>query len=69
MTCQICRGEGAVDEIVEYWPLYSIDERPALRYDTRIVCPRCEGEERYPITENENVDNDTRRADAAADLA
>jgi len=68
-ACKICRGEGAIDEMVQYWPIYSTDEEPVLRFESRIVCPRCDGEGHEPATDN-NHDNPTeRRERITADLA
>lgn len=68
-ACVICRGEGAIDEIVEYWPIFSIDERPVRRYETRILCPRCDGEGHEPTTDDNHDNPITRQQRTASDLA
>lgn len=68
-ACSLCRGEGALDEVVEYWPIFSVDEFPVQRYDTRIVCPRCDGEGHQPDTDDNNDNPTERRERFAADLA
>ena len=59
MICGLCRGEGALIEVQELWPVFATDEKPTAKRERRIICPRCDGEGdirlRRPLNEYEEL--------------
>lgn len=49
MICQLCKGEGALIRVVEYWPVFATEEKPSRTHDDRIICFQCYGTGEYPI--------------------
>jgi hypothetical protein len=54
MKCDLCKGGGFLDEVTAYYLPHSIDDRPVLQHETRIVCPRCDADEDYEPSETDN---------------
>ena len=44
MICQLCKGDGALIEVRELWPIFATDDQPVEKKERRIICPRCHGE-------------------------